>query len=174
MKTHSAKSNHPSVGRHPDRSAHTPIRGRARPSEEPSDVQAGGFSSILRRYPATLGITLFTGAILLTVACLAVHNSPDPTAWIPYGASAALLLTALCGGITAGKLNPSSTVWAGGLCGCLSAALLTLAGLILGGGGFLPWLLRLSVIPLHLLGSAVARPRKRAPSHRAGDHRSHR
>ena len=82
-------SHHPSqrpVGRHPDRPAHT----RVRPSEEPSDTQAGGFSSVLRSYPIVLGITALTALLLITVAALILQNSPDPTALVPP-VSAALL-----------------------------------------------------------------------------------
>jgi hypothetical protein len=166
MNIHSHHPSHPPVGRHPDRPAHP----RARPSEEPSDNRAGGFSTILRRYPVVLGVTVLAGALLLTAACGIVWSTSDPTARIPYASAAALLLTALCGGITAGKLNPSSPLWAGGLCGCLSAVPLILTGLILGGSGLLPWVLRLSVIPLHLLGSALTRPRKGGNTHRGGKH----
>ena len=56
MNTHSHHPSQNPVGRHPDR----PARTRVRPSEEPSDTQAGGFSSILRRYPLVLGITALT------------------------------------------------------------------------------------------------------------------
>ena len=71
MNTHNHHPSQTPVGRHPDRPAPT----RVRPSEEPSDTQAGGFSSIRRSYPLVLGITALTALLLVTVAALALCNS---------------------------------------------------------------------------------------------------
>ncbi len=171
MNTH---SNHPlqkSVGRHPDR----PARRSVRPSEEPSDTQAGGFSSILRGYPIVLGITALTALLLVTVAALILYNSPDPTALIFPVSAAALAVSALIGGIAAGKLNPSCSVSASLVCGGLTAALLILLSLCFGGDGdLLSWGLRIGVLPLHLLGGILTRPKPKAPIRTAGKHPSRR
>ncbi len=171
--THSAK--HKSVGKHPDRPAHSLARLGAMQTEEPSDEIAGGFSSILRRMPIVLGVTVLSGLLLTTALCLIAFSSPDPTALIRPCATVALMLSALCGGITAGKLNPAAPLAAGLLCGTLTAGLLVLTALLTGqDGGLLHWGMRLAVIPAYLVGSAVTRPRKKAPAHTAGKHASRR
>ena len=169
MNTHSTKSNHPSVGRHPDRPAvHT-----ARQTEEPSDRTGGGFSSILRCYPMILGITALTAVLLVTVAALALYNSSDPTALILPASAAVPTLAALCGGIVAGKLNPTAPMAAGLLSGGLTAALLLLLSLVFGeGGGWISWGMGLGTLLFSLLGSALTRPRKRAAAHSARSHKS--
>ena len=170
-------SHHPSqrpVGRHPDR----PARPRVRQSEEPSDTQAGGFSSILRSYPLVLGATALTALLLTTVAALILHNSPDPTALIPPVSAAVLAVSALIGGVLSGKLNrasPASSVAASLVCGGLTAALLILISLFFGGkGDLLAWGMRIGVLPLHLLGGILTRPKPKAPTHTAGKHPSRR
>lgn len=169
--THSTPSKHPSVGRHPDR----PARTRVRPTEEPSDTQAGGFSSTLRRVLIAVGITMLTAVLLTTAAAVALYNSPDPTPWILPVSAAALALASLCGGITAGKLNPTAPVAAGLLSGGLTAALLLLISLIFRErGGLVPWAMGSDALLASLMGSVWTRPRKRAPSHGTGGHHTHR
>ncbi len=171
MNTHSHHTSHNPVGKHPDR----PARPRVRPTEEPSDRQAGGFSSILRSYPLVLGITALTALLLVTAAALAVYRTTDPTAWITPASAAVLAVSALVGGILAGRLNRSSPVSASLVCGGLTAALLILLSLCLGGkGDLLAWVGRVSVLPLHLLGGILTRPRPQAPTHTAGKHASRR
>ena len=167
MNTHRSHPSQTTVGRHPDR----PARTRVRPSEEPSDTQAGGFSSILRSYPLVLGITALTALLLVTVAALVLCNSPDPTALISPVSAALLAVSALVGGIAAGKMNKDCPVAASLVCGGLTAALLILISLILAGkGDLLAWGMRLSVLPLHLAGGILTRPKPQAPTHTAGKH----
>ena len=167
MNTHSHHPSQNPVGRHPDR----PARTRVRPSEEPSDTQAGGFSSILRSYPLVLGITALTALLLVTVAALVLCNSPDPTALISPVSAALLAVSALIGGIAAGNMNRGGPVAASLVCGGLTAVLLILISLIFAGkGDLLPWGMRLSVLPLHLLGGILTRPKPHSPTHTAGKH----
>ena len=171
MNTHSHHPSQKTVGRHPDRPAHN----RVRPSEEPSDTKAGGFSSVLRGYPLALGITALTALLLITVAALILHNSPDPTAWVTPAAAAVLSVSALVGGIIAGKMNRDRPVSASLICGGLTAALLILLSLVLGGkADLLSWCVRIGVLPLHLLGGILTRPKPKAPTHTAGKHPSRR
>jgi hypothetical protein len=143
-----------------------------RQTEKPSDETAGGFSAILRGYPITLAVTVLSGAVFITAAAFAAYHSPDPTALIAPLSAVALALAALTGGMTAGKLNPTRPMGAGLLCGGLTAVLLTVLSLLLGGnaGGFFPWLMRIGVIPLHLLGGVIVRPRQKTPAHTAKGH----
>ena len=175
MNTHSHHpSKHP-VGRHPDRPARAPRGGSARQTEEPSGRVAGGFSSILRRYPLVLGITALTAALLTTIAAFALYKGPDPTALILPVSAAVPALASLCGGITAGKLNPTTPMAAGLLSGGLTAALLLLISLIFGEGmGLISCGMALGATLFHLLGSAITRPRKVSPVHRSGKHTSRR
>ena len=169
-------THHSSVGKHPDRLPRPALTaGRSGRAEEPSDTQAGGFSSILRSYPVTLGITVLTALLLITASALILYNSPDPTALIPPMSAAVLAVAALIGGITAGKLNPSTPVPASLICGGLTAALLTLVALFVGGeGDLLTWGIRIGILPLHLLGGILTRPKPKLPTHTAGNHPSRR
>lgn len=169
-------NHHSSVGSRPDRLPRPAIKvGKAGHVEEPPDTQTGGFSSILRSYPVTLGITVLTALLLITVSALILYNSPDPTALIPPVSAAVLAVAALIGGIIAGKLNPSSPVPASLICGGLTAALLILVSLFAGGGGdFLTWGIRIGILPLHLLGGILTRPKTKLPTHTAGNHPSRR
>jgi hypothetical protein len=122
-----------------------------------------------------LGVTVLSGLLLITALCLIALRSPDPTALIRPCAAAALMLASLCGGITAGKLNPATPLSAGLLSGAVATVLLILSALLTGqSGGLLPWVMRLAVILAYLLGSAMTRPRKKAPAHTAGKHPSRR
>lgn len=167
-------SHHPSqnpVGRHPDR----PTPTRVRPSEEPSDTKAGGFLSILQSYPVVLGITALIALLLTTVGALILCSSPDPTALISPVSAAVLAVSSLMSGIIAGKMNKESPVAASLVCGGLTAALLILVSLFFDGkGDLLAWGMRMSVLPLHLLGGILTRPKPKAPTHTAGKHPSRR
>ena len=172
---HTPHSPHKPVGKHPDRSASPRNRVPARPTEEPPDSATGGFSAILRRYPLSLGVTALAGCVLLSALCMVAYNSPDPSAWMPVCSAAALLLTSFCGGLAAGRLNPLSPVAAGFLYGAFAVAFLVVAALALEGDSTLmPWLLRLSPLPLHGLGSLVTRPRSVKNTHTGGTHSSRR
>ncbi len=167
MNTHSQRTPRTSVGRRPDRPAHL----RPRQNEEPPDAQAGGFSSILRTYPITLGITALSALLLVTAAAFAVYKTPDPTALIPPVSAVVTGITALVGGIMAGKLNPSCPVAASLVCGGITAALLILLPLCFGGDrDLLSTVTRIGVLPLHLLGGILTRPKPKAPAHTAGKH----
>ena len=171
---HPTPSHHTSVGRHPDRSAPSPRRGGVKPIEEPSHQAEGGFSSILRRYPAILGLTALISLVAVTVATLILYNSPDPTAGILPASVIALAIASFGGGIAMGKLIPATPVAAGLLCGGLTGGLLLICSLIWGDGGALRWCMSGGVVVLHLIGSLIARPRKKSPTHTAGKHHSHR
>lgn len=171
MNTHSPHPSQHSVGRHPDR----PARPRVRQSEEPSDEAAGGFSSILRGYPPVLGITALSALLLITAAALILFHSPDPTALLSPVSAAVSAASALIGGIMAGKLNKTCPVAASLTCGGLTAALWILVALVFGGeGDLLSWVMRIGVLPLHLLGGILTRPKPKAPTHTAGKHPSRR
>ena len=167
-------SHHPSqnpVGRHPDRPAPT----RVRPSEEPSDTKAGGFSSILQSYPVVFGGTALIALLLTTVAALILYNSPDPTSLISPVSAAVLAVSSLIGGMVSGKLNRAQPVSASLVCGGLTAVLLILIALFFGGkGDLLSWGMRIGVLPLHLPGGILTRPKPHAPTHTAGKHPSRR
>jgi putative membrane protein (TIGR04086 family) len=146
-----------------------------RQSEEPSDTQAGGFSSILRSYPVVLGITALTALLLTTVGALILRGSSDPTALISPVSAAVLAVSSLIGGIIAGKMNKESPVAASLVCGGLTAVLLILIALFFGGkGDLLSWGMRIGILPLHLPGGILTRPKPKAPTHTAGKHPSHR
>ena len=164
--THTTPSKHPSVGRHPDRPAHSPARRGARQTEEPSHQAAGGFSSILRRYPLVLGITLLAAVLSTAPAAAILYSCPDPTRWILPAAALSAALASLCGGMAAGKAFPASPIAAGSLAGGILSALLLLVSMTLGeGGGLIPWGFGGGMLLLHILGSALTRPRPKRPAH---------
>lgn len=175
LHTHpTSQHQHRSVGRHPDRPSHSPARLGARQTEEPSHQAAGGFSSILKAYPAVLGITLGLLLAAVTGAAIALYNTPDPTAGILPAAVAVMALASLGGGIGAGKLNPATPVAAGLLCGLMTAALLFFLSLVWGEAGLLRFGISAGSLMAHLLGSLLARPRKKSPTHTAVKHPAHR
>lgn len=169
MSIHSHHIPQPPVGRRPDR----PMSGRrAGQSEEPSDRQADGFFAILRGYPLALGVTLLTAAVFVAAMALALYYCQDPSPLVPLLSGVALGLACLCGGIAAGKGNPTRPLGAGLVCGGLTTLLLCLLSLLTGGGGGLfAWVMRLSAWPIHLLGGLIGRAGPRSPTHRAGTHR---
>lgn len=169
-------NHHLPVGNHPDRRSHpTRATGRMGHVEEPSDTQAGGFSSILRGYPLTAAAFALSVLLFVTVAAFAVYQSPDPTPLIRPVAFVALGVSSLIGGIAAGRLNQSCSIAASLVCGGLTTALLLLLSLLLSGeGDLLSWGERVAVLPIHLLGGVIARPKQKKPTHTAGKHPSHR
>lgn len=180
MRTDTRKTNqHPSVGKHPDRPAHaTPaVRAKARQTEEPSDDISGGFSRILRTLPLTLAVSALSGAVFVTAVTIAAFFSPDPTALTPILSVVALALTALVGGLVAGKQNPDNPLAGSLLSGCLMAGVLLLLSLLFSGAtdgaegsAWLPWLMRLGVILIHALGGFLTRPRPKTVAHTTGKH----
>ena len=163
----------PTVGRHPDRLAHSIMP--ARQNEEPSEHLSGGFSSILRACPLSMAVSLGTGLALVTVAAFALSKTPDPTALLPWVTPCITGLCSLAGGIVAGRCQKAHPVAASTLSVGLFAILLILVSLVFGGesDGILTWIVRLSVLPVHIGGGLLSRPRAKAPTHRAGKHPSH-
>ena len=171
---HSSHSPHTSVGRHPDRFVPAHRLVAAKPAEEPSHQVAGGFSSALRRYPLVLGISALLAVAIATVAALILYNSADPTEGIRPASIVALGLTALGGGIAAGKLTPSAPVVAGAISGGLTGVLILLLSHLWGDGGLLSWCMSGGVFLVHTVGSSMTRPRKKPLIHTTGKHHSHR
>ena len=171
---HPTPSHHTSVERHRDRSAEALRRRGVESTEEPSHQAEGGFSSILRRYPVVLVVTALIGLVAVTVASLILYNSPDPTKGVLPAALIALGIASLAGGITVGKMSPTAPMAAGLLCGGLTGGLLLIFSLLWGDGGALRWCMCGGALMLHLVGGAIARPRKKAPVHTAGKHHRHR
>lgn len=169
-------NHHVSVGNHPDHRPHTTrMIGRMGHVEEPSDTKVDGFSSILRRYPLALATFALSVVLFITVAAFAVYQSQDPTAFIRPMSAAVLGISSLIGGIVGGRLNQSRSIAASLVYGGMTTALLLLFSLLFAGeGDALCWGMRAAVLPIHLLGGAIARPKPKTPAHTAGKHPSHR
>lgn len=192
MNRRPAHPSHPSARSTPTRggrSTHTalPARRTQGTTREPSAEEAGGFSHLLRKLPLTLGMTALLGAGLLTAAAALALWSNDPTALSTPLSLAALALTALGGGVAAGRRCPTSPVAASLAAGLSWALILTLLSLWVGQGSpadgiptgdsaaplggmavALPWLIRAAVVALHCLGGRLSRPRREPPTHRRG------
>ena len=169
-------THHSSVGKHPDRLPRPALTaGRSGRAEEPSDTQAGGFSRMVRKLLLPLAVTIASGVVFVTVLTVAAYQSSDPTVLVTPLSIAALGLASLAGGITAGKCHGEGAIPGSLISGCTLAMILCLMGWIGGGGsgGFVPWLIRLTPIPIHLLGGLMTRPRKKPVAHTAGKHPSH-
>ena len=172
-------TSHSSVGKHPDRLSHPALSaGRIGHAEEPSEHTAGGFSRILRRLLLTGAVTALAGAVFVTALSMVAWNSADPTALMRYLSPVALGLTSLVSGITAGKCCSDRPVAGGLVSGCLFAGRLCLIGLLGGDMQGLPiplvWLIRLSTIPVQVMGGIIARPKQRSAAHTTGKHSTHR
>ncbi len=165
-----AHPSHPALtGRDPKRTdGH---RDKPSPAFDPHDSNdADGFSRVLRSLPLSVVVTVLAGLALSAVGAAIALRAPDPVALIGPLSWGVVGLASLFGGILSGRRAPASPVGAALLCGAVTVVLLTVAGLCAGGGIGSPsaWLLRLTVLPLHLIGAYLTRPRERAPSH--GDH----
>lgn len=170
------KIQHNPVGKHPDRLPHPALTaGRSGRAEEPSDTQSGGFSRILRRFLLPLTAASISGVVFVTGLTFAAYQTSDPTAFISSLSVIALGLTSLAGGITAGRCNKERPVFGSFVSGCLLTAILFLTSRIDGDAqGLMPWLLRVAVIPFHMLGGFMTRPRKKHAGHTVGKHHPHR
>ncbi len=155
---------------HPPRTGH----GRARTDgqrDKPSpafDANASdGLSSfaLWRSLPLSTAFTVLLLLVLVTVAAAVALRAPDPTALITPLAWGSVGLASLVGGMIAGRRSPERPVVAGLLCGGAVVLLLVVAGLAFGGQGASAWLLRLCVLPLHLIGACVTRPRRASAAH---------
>ncbi len=162
--------------------ADTTIAHRRRLDEKPSDAfdpnHAGGFSHTLKTLPLTFVLTVAVGLGLATLAAAIAYISPDPSAVALPLSYAALLLTALVGGILSGRRCGADCAMGGFLSGVLLVACLSLVSLLAGNPSgvtpLLAWGVRIGMIPLHLLGAYLVRPRERQAAHTAGKHTSQR
>ncbi len=172
-------SNQPTVGHRPDRLSHPALAaGRIGHAEEPSDDRsydrADGFSALLRRLLLPMAASAATGLVAVTALTAVAVGSSDPTTMIPLLSSAALLLSSLAGGITAGLCRRERAVAGSLVSGCLLAAVLCFVGLLGGEGSAVSWLIRLAPIPVHAVGGLLTRQRPAKPTHTAGKHLAHR
>ena len=142
-------------------------------SEEPSDNLAGGFSRLFFRLGLPLGLSAASGLIFSAAAALAATATTDPTAWILPLSAVALFLSALVGGITAGKCNPQNVMGSAAISGSIFAVILIFLSLFGGDMGWLSWVMRLSPIPVHILGGALSRPRAKPAKHTTPRHPAH-
>ncbi len=143
---------------------------------EPPDEIAGGFSRILRTLPLTLAITALMGLLLVTITAAIAWNAPGPTALARPLSLVSLAVTALGGGIVAGRRNREQAVLGGMLSGVLFALVLILLSWAAGDtAGQLPsvmiWPVRLGTVVLHAMGAFLTRPR---PHSQTGKHTTHR
>ncbi len=107
-------------------------RGISAKAEEPPADSAGGFVSFARTLLFTTGITAVAGLLALTAAVAVVSLAPDPTAVARLAAYAALAVTALVGGIVAGRRAPDRPVLGALGAGAVFALLLTLLAIPVG------------------------------------------
>ena len=166
------KTNHATVGKRPDSLSHPALAaGRIGHAEEPPDRSEGGFSSVLRAILAPVAAAVATALLSVTALAALAGNTPDPASLVPWLSAAALALSSLAGGITAGLCKRESAVLRGLLWGVLLSALLYVVGFAAGDiGGAAECLLRIIPIPVSALGGVLTRPRRSRPAHRAGNH----
>ncbi len=166
------RDRHPAAHRSPP--ARTDGSGRGhqdKPSPAFDDPNGtDGFSHILRTLPFSCGLTLLLGWLLLIPCAAIALRAPDPVALIAPLAWCAVGLASFLGGILAGRRHPSAPVACALTSGAVIALILFLTGLCFGHSepSAASWLLRLGVIPCHLMGAYISRPRPRAAAH--GDH----
>ena len=129
----------------------------------------GGFSRILTSLPPVCGLTAAAGVLLSILGAALLLYTPDPVALIPIVSRLSVCLASLLGGILAARKNPTSPLAGGLSAGAVMALVLTVVGMCVGSGdgALWAWMTRLGTLPLHLLGSYVARPRPRAATHTA-------
>ena len=171
---HKSIVKHSSVGNHPDRLSHpAPAAGRIGHAAEPSDPKTDGFSHALKALLLPMAAVVLTSLVAVTLMTAIAGAGPNPGALIPALSAAALAVASLAGGITAGLCRRSNAVGAALISGCLVSVLLCAIALIGGGtpspypeaSPVIPWLLRLSPIPLHALGGLLTHPRPQKASH---------
>ncbi len=134
-----------------------------------------GFSSaeIWRRLPLSVALTLLLIGGLITIGALVALRAPDPVALTVPLSWGAVGLASLIGGVLAGRRCPDRPVAAALLCGGGVVLLLTVPGFFLGGNQPSAWLLRVCILPLHLVGALLSRPRPKPAAHhdrRGGGH----
>ncbi len=159
---------HPSAHRTPSAADGYSNGHREQPSFALESNEAGGFSHIIRSLPLVCGLTALAALLLSTAGATLALSAPDPVALIPLFARLALGVSSLLGGILAARRNPASPIAGGLTAGAAMALLSTIVGLCFGGEMTLTaWVVRACIVPVHLLGAYVARPRPRAPEHHA-------
>lgn len=177
---HKSITKHSSVGHHPDRLSHpAPAAGRIGHAAEPSDQKTDGFSHILKPLLLPIAASALTALAAVTLMTAIAGASPNPGPLIPALSAAALAVASLAGGITAGLCRRDRSIGAALISGSLIAALLCAVALVGEGttptspeaSPVIPWLLRLSPIPLHALGGLLTRPRPKKASHTAPNRR---
>lgn len=165
---------HSSSSRSAPTGSHASHRVSTRGPQKPPPDTEGGFSGLFSPLPLTMLLTLGVGLVSLTLAAGLAYATPDPTRYMTPCAYGALALTSLVGGILAGVRGRPGSVLAGLVSGGLWALLLTIVAAVLPSPApispVMPWLARLFVIALHLLGAWLTRPRPKAPAHTAGGH----
>lgn len=139
-----------------------------------ADAEAGTLSLPLTACLRVLPLSAGVGLLLLLLAAGAAYASPDPDPLILPLGLAASALTSLFTGAAAVRCAKRSPCACGLISGVLLSLLLLTGGLILHrvcplGLTELPpaasWGMHGGVILLSLLGSLIARPRARKPSH---------
>ena len=110
----------------------------------------------LRSLLFTVGI----GASALLICSLAAYFTADPASWTHPLGIGALALTALLGGVAAGRIHGKAPLTAGGINGLLLLLLTLLLSLFfreapVAGSTVAPWLLRLSILPLSAAGALL-------------------
>ncbi len=146
--------------------AESPVRGHRDKPSPPFDAHdrsndADGFSHILRSMPLTLGITIAAYLLLITLGAAIALRSPDPVALTVPFAYGAVGIASFLGGILSARRNPAAPLAGGLMTGLALSMILVLIGLCTGRAPISVWIVRLFVIPIHLLGAYIARPRDR-------------
>ncbi len=167
------ENHHSSVGHARQTSAHGhSVHGhREQPSPAFDANDTGGFSRILGSLPLVCGLTVLAVILLSAVSTMVTLSAPDPVALIPLLSLLSMGLASLIGGILSARRNPSAPLPTGLFSGSVMALLVTVVGLCMGGkSSVMTWGMRVSILPIHLLGAYIARPRQRAREHTSGRH----
>ncbi len=173
MKHEQPTNAHPSHARaagHP-----TPHRGggqdlpspRLDSRERSNDADGFSLAAALARLLPAVGVSLLSALGFLTVSAALSLRAPDPLALLTPLAWGSVGLSALLGGVTAGRRCPEGAVAAGLCTGAMVLLLVTLAGFLAGKADPSAWILRFCILPLSLVGALVARPKPKAAAHQA-------
>ena len=122
------------------------------------------WKTTLQTFLMTLGI----GIVLVLHASLAAYFTPDPALTVKPLGIACAALTALCGGLLAGKRKKDAALMSGAWNGLFLTAAMLIVSLLFRktGTGYATWLtalLHAGVILLSLLGAFLTTVRKRSP-----------